>query len=232
MPLNGREDGRKQRKRSMWRKRNEQKNHQQALPIFPPERPGEKLEGRQGNPFRVQVIDALHPRFVFLENSPRIRTRGRTTILRELVSRGYAWRDGTLAASDVGAWHERTRWWCLAANADGLRQLEQERSQPHLRGWPDHRLEAPAHPDRQGRPHGSRLPADAGPRPQSGGAAAVDPWQSHPSRAATWFEAEPPVGRLVHGMAPDVVQGAVKALGNGQVPLQAALAWLLLGGPL
>ena len=32
--------------------------------------------------------------------------------------------------------------------------------------------------------------------------------------------------------ADDLVPGAVKALGNGQVPLQAAVAYVLLGGPI
>ena len=49
---------------------------------------------------------------------------------------------------------------------------------------------------------------------------------------ATWFEVEPDVGCLVYGVADDLVPGAVKALGNGQVPLQAATAWMMLGGPL
>lgn len=68
-----------------------------------------------------RTIDAIRPRFVFLENSPRIRTKGRDRVIASLVARGYAWNDGILGAADVGAWHVRDRWWCLAANADGLR---------------------------------------------------------------------------------------------------------------
>lgn len=38
----------------------------------------------------------------------------------------------------VGAGHERNRWWLLAANADGLRQLEQERRERKQWGWFGH----------------------------------------------------------------------------------------------
>ena len=44
-----------------------------------------------------------------------------------------------------------------------------------------------------------------------------------------WWQSEPDVCRVAHGVASRVDR--LKALGNGQVPLQAAVAWRLLGGP-
>ena len=45
-----------------------------------------------------------------------------------------------------------------------------------------------------------------------------------------WWSEEPDVGRVAEGI-PN--RGArLKMLGNGQVPLQAATAWMMLGGPL
>lgn len=44
-----------------------------------------------------------------------------------------------------------------------------------------------------------------------------------------WWAAEPDVGRVAHGVAARVDR--LKAIGNGQVPQVAALAWRLLGGP-
>ena len=84
----------------------------------------------------LRAVDAIRPGLVFLENSPEIRTKGRRDIIRALVERGYSWRDGTLAAAAVGAGYERNRWWLLAANADGLWKLEQERSKREQWGWP------------------------------------------------------------------------------------------------
>ena len=176
-----------------------------------------------------RAIDAIHPRFVFLENSPQIRTRGRHVVIGELVARGYAWRDGILAAADVGAWHDRDRWWCLAANADGLRQLEQEGGQQDLWRWAHHGAQEDADAMRPGRPDGGGIAAAEAGR-DIGRPADVALGQRVGARCATWFEAEPDVGRLVYGLADDMVPGAVKALGNGQVPLQAATAYLLLGG--
>jgi DNA (cytosine-5)-methyltransferase 1 len=171
--------------------------------------------------------------FVFLENSPRIRTRGRHVVIAELVSRGYAWRDGILAASDVGAWHDRERWWLLAANADGLRQLEQKGSLADEWRWLDNGAEETADPVRPRRPDCGRIAAATKSTHQRG-PADMALGETTAARKATWFEAEPDVGRLVYGVADDLVPGAVKALGNGQVPLQAAAAFALLscpGGP-
>lgn len=44
-----------------------------------------------------------------------------------------------------------------------------------------------------------------------------------------WWSTEPDVGRMAHGVA--ARPHRIKALGNGQVPLQIARAWRELGGP-
>ena len=178
-----------------------------------------------------RAIDAIRPRFVFLENSPRIESRGRPEVIAALVARGYAYRDGTIAASDVGAWHKRERWFCLSANADGLRQLQQEGGEPDERGWIDYGnqkiasdLMRPRRAIRSGVSAAQeipnlRSPVDLGTR------------ESLEPAAAAWFEAEPALDRLVYGIPDGMVPASNKALGNAQVPLQAALAWKLLGGP-
>lgn len=195
--------------------------------------PGRGIDGeRSGLVSEVfRAIDAIGPRFVFLENSPRIRTKGRDRVIAELVARGYAWRDGVFAASDVGAWHDRERWWCLAANADGLRKLEQEGSKPNFRRWADYGTQEDADALRQGCEDSGRI-ATAQAGEDIGRPADVAPGKGFETRGAAWFASEPNVGRLVYGMADELVPGAIKALGNGQVPLQAAAAYVLLGGPI
>ena len=47
--------------------------------------------------------------------------------------------------------------------------------------------------------------------------------------AGGWFETEPGVGRVASGVAHRVDR--IRALGNGQVPLCAAAAWIALNGP-
>lgn len=176
-----------------------------------------------------RTIDAIYPMYVFLENSPRIRTRGRHLVIAELVARGYAWRDGILAASDVGAWHDRNRWWLLAANPDGLRQLQQKGClfDEWRRAYHGPKETADTH--RQGCPDGGRIPTATASGNQRR-SVDVAPWEETATGKAAWFEVEPDVGRLVYGVADELVPGAVRMLGNGQVPLQAAAAFAILSG--
>lgn len=52
---------------------------------------------------------------------------------------------------------------------------------------------------------------------------------SPPPELGSWWESEPGVGRVVHGLANRVDRLA--AIGNGQVPAVVALAWRLLNDP-
>lgn len=54
-------------------------------------------------------------------------------------------------------------------------------------------------------------------------------WPQPAITGGAWWDTEPDVGRLVDGLAHRSHQ--IRALGNGQVPLCAAAAWKLLGGP-
>ncbi len=83
----------------------------------------------------LRAIDAWRPRWVFFENSPRIKHRGRNQVHADLRERGYTFRDGVLSAAAVGAPHLRDRWFLLAhlADVDGLRQLEREGCEPDQR---------------------------------------------------------------------------------------------------
>ena len=156
---------------------------------------GAGITGARSGLYRevIRTIDAIRPRFVFLENSPQIRTRGRHVVIADLVARGYAWRDGILAASDVGAPHERDRWWCLAI--------------PHAlmgeaRTWRELSIEEPL--------CASKGRADIA------------------DRERNWVEVARALARDDDAMADRLHR--TQALGNGQVPLQAAAAWKLLGG--
>ena len=56
---------------------------------------------------------------------------------------------------------------------------------------------------------------------------AVNTWAGSPQDGRGWWT-EPDLGRVAHGVAARVDR--LKSLGNGQVPLQAALAWRILAG--
>ncbi len=70
----------------------------------------------------ARVIREVGPRYVFVENSPMLVSRGLGVVLGYLAAMGFDARWGVFSAGDVGARHQRERIWILGANnsADGL----------------------------------------------------------------------------------------------------------------
>ena len=66
----------------------------------------------------ARIICEVEPRFVFVENSPMLTSRGLGRVLGDLASMGFDAAWGVLGAADVGANHERERIWIVAANSD------------------------------------------------------------------------------------------------------------------
>ena len=80
---------------------------------------GAGLEGERSGLWveMARVVGEVRPRFVFVENSPMLTTRGLGRVLGDLASMGFDARWGVLGAGDVGAPHERERLW-IVAHAD------------------------------------------------------------------------------------------------------------------
>jgi len=62
----------------------------------------------------ARIIREVRPRFVFVENSPMLTSRGLGRVLGDLASMGFDARWGVLGAADVGANHQRDRIWIVA----------------------------------------------------------------------------------------------------------------------
>jgi DNA (cytosine-5)-methyltransferase 1 len=184
----------------------------------------------------LRIADVVRPRFIFLENVTAILSNGLDTVLGDLASRGFDCRWTCVRASDVGAPHLRDRWWCLAVMGDS----NCERSSDGEHPCSTQRSEAPAparsvdtcDSDRGGARAWEPDVADSDlARPQGRVGSSLRecagewPAREESSRRDAW-ELEPDVGRVVDGVASRVDR--LKALGNGQVPLQAALAWRIL----
>lgn len=78
---------------------------------------------RSGIWFNIaDAIRVIRPRYVYLENVGAIRNRGQSSVLSSLSEIGYdaAWT--AIRASEIGAPHERLRWFCVAtpAHTDGV----------------------------------------------------------------------------------------------------------------
>ena len=133
----------------------------------------------------ARTIRDVEPRYVFVENSPMLTSRGLGRVLGDLAALGYDAEWGVLGAVDAGAPHKRDRIWIVAdAMRGGLPQPESQSMQE----WTEDRT-------------------------------------SERTRIAgtSWWATEPDLGRVAHGVAARVDR--LKSIGNGQVPIVAALAW-------
>lgn len=61
-----------------------------------------------------RIIREVEPRFVFVENSPMLTSRGLDVVLGDLAEMGFDAEWGCLSAGDVGAPHKRERVWIVA----------------------------------------------------------------------------------------------------------------------
>lgn len=62
----------------------------------------------------ARIVREVRPRFVFVENSPMLTSRGLGRVLGDLAAMGYDAAWGVLGAVDAGAPHQRERIWIVA----------------------------------------------------------------------------------------------------------------------
>jgi len=170
----------------------------------------------------ARIVGEVRPRYVFVENSPLLVSRGLARVLSDLAALGYDARWGVLGADDAGAPHRRKRIW-IVAHAQGIGHGEG--------GEPGDVREAERGQD--GRLHGVACGAgdvaDAnGERLQEQRCALTAGAEYAEPERSDWWLTEPDVGRVANGVAARVDR--LKCIGNGQVPRVAALAWEILTG--
>ena len=76
-------------------------------------------------PLVAESIGVLRPRYVFLENVAGITTTrngGGLDVVGLLTQMGYDCRWGIIRASDIGACHQRARWFCVASDSNSDRE--------------------------------------------------------------------------------------------------------------
>ena len=77
---------------------------------------GAGIDGEASGMWRemARIIREVRPRYVFVENSPMLTSRGLGRVLGDLAAMGFDARWGVLGAADVGAPHQRDRIWIVA----------------------------------------------------------------------------------------------------------------------
>lgn len=68
----------------------------------------------------IRLAREIGPRWLCLENSPRLRTRGADRVLAELEAGGYACWANVVEAEDAGAPHERGRSFVVGCRRDAI----------------------------------------------------------------------------------------------------------------
>ena len=207
-------------------------------------------EGTRSGLYRevLRIAGTVRPRFIFLENVAAIKSNGLEQVVKDLALMGYDTRWLCIRASDVGAPHHRDRWFALAytklpsgSNAlgeqcfrakqyesrkccallpdtigkglegEGLQELTVECCQNNVPNTECQRLQG------QGQSISAEYSATTG----NG-----ETIKSINGGTSDFWSTEPSVGRVVNGMAHRTHR--LKALGNGQVPLQVAVAFTIL----
>jgi DNA (cytosine-5)-methyltransferase 1 len=216
---------------------------------------GAGIEGERSSMWghMARIIDEVRPQYVFVENSPMLVTRGLDKVLGDLTEIGYDARWTIMAASDVGAPHQRKRFWMVAHTRYGSRgnlgTLEtRDHPPPEWSTYPN----TVGGPSQQSTPVGDpySLSLDFGEDvayPSGNGLQGVgEDWEASGSvglcngegcdqdpslwGTSAYWTVEPELGRVANGVACRVER--LKAIGNGQVPLCAAEAWRYLMTPL
>ena len=77
---------------------------------------GVGIDGERSGMWRemARIICEVRPRYVFVENSPMLTSRGLGAVLGDLASMGFDAKWGVLGADDIGANHQRDRIWIRA----------------------------------------------------------------------------------------------------------------------
>lgn len=108
-----------------------------GFPCQPISSVGKKLGEKDERWLWPQVARAvrdLRPRLVVLENVAAILVRGLGAVLGSLASLGYVGSYRCMRASEVGAPHQRDRWFCLAYPADAERPRLERQPERGVRG--------------------------------------------------------------------------------------------------
>ena len=173
----------------------------------------------------ARIVCEVRPKFVFVENSPMLTSRGLGVVLGDLAEMGFDAEWGVLGAANVGAPHLRERIWICAKQREFLSHSKYNR----IRWWEQFKESIEkkngnvANTSMSG--FSSCNKSTSRPKQyilekQFGGS-------SNEQRSSQYdWPPEPNMGRVADGVAARVDR--LKAIGNGQVSRVASTAWRLL----
>ena len=185
---------------------------------------GAGIEGKRSGLWKhmARIIGEVEPTFVYIENSPLLRTRGLGVVLQDLAKMGYDAEWGVLGAADVGANHKRSRIWIVAKVAHAKKLFSNG-------GNDNTRISMEQKSFSKSRNNSWTANVGNSPSRRRASNNKQDHTETENAESSStecfgrWWKDEPNVGRVADGVAFRVDR--LKAIGNGQVPLVAATAW-------
>jgi len=198
---------------------------------------GDGLDGERSGMWThmARVVGEVRPRFVLVENSPMLVTRGLERVLGDFAQMGYDCKWTVMGAADIGAPHQRDRIWIVAHSRYWRRWDKRiaERGQNPQGEWATDSNQA-CRPGEQPASMAytmfNRLQGIRENRATQGQTGLCRGEGSHQIQdlwgTADYWSTEPSIPRVADGVAARVDR--LKAIGNGQVPLCAATAWQIL----
>jgi len=170
----------------------------------------------------ARIISEVRPRFVFVENSPMLVSRGLARVISDLTQMGYDTQWARFSASNFGAPHQRDRLW-IVANTKGI-GLEQTgkckcSSTQRITGCGIEFSNTNCFRCKQMEQSVSCRTTSQGATSSAEHSSFTSGWE--------WWAVEPGLGRVADGVANRVDR--LKATGNGQVSIVAVNAYQALG---
>lgn len=186
----------------------------------------------------ARIVREVRPRYVVVENSPILTSRGLGVVLGDLAAMGFDARWGVVSASDTGAPHLRERIWIVAhAMRFGQFRSPSFEQRSHNGEWFAKACSCKRVEVADAAEPGCENVADtecvrleqveqSAVGRKTGETSTGEIKYSRSTRRRQGWPVEPELGRVVDGVAHRVDR--LKAIGNGQVPRVAAAAWKLL----
>jgi len=187
---------------------------------------GAGIDGERSGMWKhmARIICEVKPRYVYVENSPMLTSRGLDVVLKDLASMGFNAEWGVFSAAQVGAPHLRKRIWIVAK-----RNKLFSHSMHHRNRWRQQQqksikkeIEQISNTSSIGLQGQRELKQSINSTQISNRKATELKYGS----SSDFWAIEPRMGRVANGLADRVDR--LKAIGNGQVPLCASTAWRLL----
>ena len=184
----------------------------------------------------ARIIGEVRPRYVFVENSPMLTSRGLGVVLGDLASMGFDAEWGVVSAENCGAPHKRERIWVVGNTNDYGQTTTQVSTSTTQRSDSDKaRQEQASELEGSGKQHTKLADtAGIGQQEQGRGWFSCDPSEKREGetnnafaeRVARIWGIKPGMGRVVNGIPHRMDR--LKAIGNAQVSSVAATAFRIL----